>query len=219
MRHLTAALALLDGLPEDEPHLRKRWEVVFNLAEVCGTRRAFERAQEILQEYLALVHRAGYMWGIAAAYCEMGWALRESHQAAGVRTESARRRRIGLFEQSLRIADQYGLTDWKLRARVSLAYVLCQFRYDLPRPEVGGKDRGAAKHHRPRPTARRYVLPQNRAHGRPLRRAVQRRRRPLTDLRPGGLPGPGPAAGWGGRHGRDGGPLRLCAGAEQRLIG
>jgi regulation of enolase protein 1 (concanavalin A-like superfamily) len=66
----------------------------------------------------------------------MGWVLRESHQASGVRSESARRLRIEHFEKSLQIAEQHGLADWQARARVSLAYVLSQFRYHLPRAEL-----------------------------------------------------------------------------------
>ena len=52
IRHLTAALELMEGLPADEPHLRQRWEVVSHLTKAYSDCRAFERAQEVLQDYL-----------------------------------------------------------------------------------------------------------------------------------------------------------------------
>ena len=68
IRHLTAALELLDELPADEPHLSQRWEVVFHLAKAFSDCRAWEQARAVLQEYLTAAGRAGYAWGVAAAH-------------------------------------------------------------------------------------------------------------------------------------------------------
>jgi regulation of enolase protein 1 (concanavalin A-like superfamily) len=143
IRHLTAALELLDELPEDEPHLRRRWNVVSNLAKAYSDCRVFERAQEALQNYLFRAQQANYHWGAASAHCEMAWTLREAQQAAGVfRSESSRRLIMEHFEKSLQIADQHGLgtqtagAQWRARARGRVAYFLSQHRHDLPRAEA-----------------------------------------------------------------------------------
>jgi predicted ATPase len=118
IQHLTAALELLDGLPEDELHLRKRWEVVANLSKAYLDCRRFERAQHAVQDYLALAQRIGYPWGMAAAHRWMASALAWSDWVAGVHdSESSRRLRKEHLEQSLQIAEQHGLTDWRARAR------------------------------------------------------------------------------------------------------
>ncbi len=137
IRHLTAALELLDGLPEDEPHLRQRWEVVSNLSKAYSDCRAFERAQDVLEEYLALAQRARYPWGMATAHFETTAALSESLQAAGTfHSEGSRRLIMERFEQGLQIAEQHGLTEWRARARTKLAYLLSRHRHDLPRAEA-----------------------------------------------------------------------------------
>jgi hypothetical protein len=139
IQHLTAALGLLEGLPEDEPHLRKRGEVVDNLQQAYVVCRAFERAQDVLQGYLAMALRASYPRGVVAAHCEMAWALRWSHEAAGIDgSESSRRLREEHLEESVQVADQHGLADWRARARVELADLLSYHghRSDLPRAEA-----------------------------------------------------------------------------------
>jgi regulation of enolase protein 1 (concanavalin A-like superfamily) len=137
IRHLTAALELLDGLPEDEPHLRQRWEVVWRLQKAHLDFRAFERAQDVLQDYMDLAQRASYLWGVAAGCCEMAEALQESHQAAGVAgSESSNRIQREYLEKSLQIAEQHGLTDWRWLARLKLAFRLSIDGDDLPRAEA-----------------------------------------------------------------------------------
>jgi class 3 adenylate cyclase/regulation of enolase protein 1 (concanavalin A-like superfamily) len=136
IQHLTAALELLEGLAADEPHLRQRWEVVAGLARAYSACRAFERAQEVLQEYLALAQRASYAWGMAAAHGEMATALHEAHRAAGIETaERSRGLRVEHLERSLQIAERHGLTDWRARARTDLAQHLCDYGTELPRAE------------------------------------------------------------------------------------
>ena len=121
---LTAALELLDGLPEDGPHLRKRWEVVDHLRQAYADRREYERAREVVQDYLALAERAGYPWGMAAAHGHVAdW-------------ESDRRVRMEHFEKSLQIAEEHGLADWQARARVALARTLTDAESDWPRAEA-----------------------------------------------------------------------------------
>jgi hypothetical protein len=139
IRHLTAALELLEALPEDEPRLRQRWWVAFNLELGYVHCRVFERALDVLQGYLALAQRAGYPRGIVAAHREMAWALRWSHEAAGIDgSESSRRLRVEHLEKSVQVADQHGLTDWRARARVELADLLSYHGHgaDLPQAEM-----------------------------------------------------------------------------------
>jgi class 3 adenylate cyclase/regulation of enolase protein 1 (concanavalin A-like superfamily) len=137
IQHLTAALELLDALPEDEPHLRKRWEAVVHLSKTCSDCRAFERAQDAVQEYLALAQRLSYPWGMAAAHRLVAWALAQSHREAGVAdSESSRRLREEHLEKSLQIAEQHGLTDCGAQARSDLALLLSTDGDDLPRAEA-----------------------------------------------------------------------------------
>jgi DNA-binding SARP family transcriptional activator/regulation of enolase protein 1 (concanavalin A-like superfamily) len=140
IRHLTAALELLDGLPADEPHLRKRWEVADSLRRVYKAYGALERVQEVLEGYLDLAQRAGYPWGMAAAHFEMAqpyrmhWPVFTPHGATG--WERGVRLRIAEAEKSLQIAEQHGLIDWRARARWYLAHLHAAFEEDLPWAEA-----------------------------------------------------------------------------------
>jgi hypothetical protein len=139
IQHLTAALELLRlsrALPEDEPHLRQRWGVVFHLAKAYMGSRAFDRAKAVLQDYLSLAQRAGCPWGMAAGHCEMAAALTESQRATSVvDSDSSRQLRRENLERSLQIADEYGLIEWHARARADLAFLLSTEGDDLPRAE------------------------------------------------------------------------------------
>lgn len=98
IRHLTMALELLDGLPEDEPHLRKRWDVVHGLRRSSLNSGALERAQEVTQEYLALAEQVGSPWAMAAAH----FTAQDPRKC-------------------LKIAEEHGLAGWQAWARERLA--------------------------------------------------------------------------------------------------
>jgi hypothetical protein len=137
VQHLTVALELLDRLPADELHLRRRWEVALLLARAYWATRVFERGQEVLRDYLALAERAGYGWGVAAAHYALARGLGVAHWAAGLTgLESSRRRQREHLEKSLQIAEVQGVTEWQARARERLAWFLCNSREELPRAEA-----------------------------------------------------------------------------------
>lgn len=137
IRHLTAALELLEGLPEDEPHLRIRWEVVINLANAYSDCRAFERAQEVAQEFLTLAQRVGDPWSMAAAHCALAGVLPSSPGPAGVHhPESPLQLRKEHVEKILQIAEAHGLTDWEARARTALGSYFNYRENDHPRAEA-----------------------------------------------------------------------------------
>jgi hypothetical protein len=110
---------------------------VFRLQQAYSNCGAFERAQAVLHEYLALAQRAGWYWGAAAAHYWIAWSLAQPHQAAGIYySESSHQFRMEHFERSLRIAEQHGLTDWLGRARAGTAYRLSLHGVELPRAEA-----------------------------------------------------------------------------------
>ena len=135
IQHLTAALELLEGLPEMRLILRQRWEVVKNLCKAYLDCRTFDRARDTVRDYLAVAQRANYPWGMAAAHCWMARTLTWCAWVAGaVGEESSRRLCKEHLEKSLRIAAQHGLTDWQGRARAGLASLLSPA--ELPQAEV-----------------------------------------------------------------------------------
>jgi DNA-binding SARP family transcriptional activator/regulation of enolase protein 1 (concanavalin A-like superfamily) len=128
IQHLTAALELLDRLPADELHLRKRWEAVYHLRGAYLSCQAFERGQEVLLEYRALAERAHYPWGVAAVHHVMAGGLPSS--------ESAYRFRQEQLEKVLQIAEAYGLAGFRARARLQSAVNLLGFENDPARAEA-----------------------------------------------------------------------------------
>jgi class 3 adenylate cyclase len=117
LKHLTAALEFLDGLPDDEAHLKVRWSVVQNLCSAYAFRQERERARVALQEYLTRAERAGYWWGVAAAHYQMGG--------------------IEHWEKAIAVCEQHGVTDWLALARGELAIFLGISRgLDVPRAEA-----------------------------------------------------------------------------------
>jgi pentatricopeptide repeat protein len=144
LKHLTAALEFLDGLPDDEAHLRLRWQVVRNLPSIYASRQERARARTVLQEYLALVESAGYWWGVAAAHYQSGSYPYPDRDC---------------LERAMEVCEQHGLTDWLGLVRVELAYQLTypvsQVMPDLPRAEGLLRQTLREPHGLPRPQTQR----------------------------------------------------------------
>jgi hypothetical protein len=124
VKHLMTALELLDGLPEDEAHLKLRWQVVQNLHFVHRSGREEERGRGALQDYLARAERAGYWWGVAAAHYQMGIHPFWNSEC---------------LERAIEVSEQHGLADWLGLARLHLAsgltYWARPLMLDFPRAE------------------------------------------------------------------------------------
>jgi class 3 adenylate cyclase/tetratricopeptide (TPR) repeat protein len=112
IRHFTAALELLDGFPEDEARLRRRWELVYGFQRAHRSRGDRERARAVLQDYLRRAEALPFPWGMAAAHHELGW------------TYWTRPEGMEHFETCLALGEQHGMGEWTARARIQLGEIL-----------------------------------------------------------------------------------------------